>query len=185
MSGRSQGERVLQFYRQGENGIPIAECNLTCVSVRCNEAARPALSELDRYRLRSNVDSNWKTWLREKTVRVFFFRLLPLSPPLLLPVLPFKELLLGLFPPPVGDDFPSPRWRWMWWDLLSRGKLPMFGGEDEIRPPDLSCPSFDVSGSDSKSSFPSSLSRSCPDLLLLSTWMSMELSREVGRPSDE
>lgn len=64
--------------------------SITCVSVRCKDAARPALSELDRYLFISNVDSNWKTWLRVKTVRVFFLRLL-----LLLPLL----LLLSEFPP--------------------------------------------------------------------------------------
>ena len=30
----------------------------TWVSVNCKEAANPALSELERYRLRSNVDSS-------------------------------------------------------------------------------------------------------------------------------
>lgn len=47
---------------------------LTCVSVKCRDAANPALSELLRYRFISKVDSNWKTWLRENTVRVFFLR---------------------------------------------------------------------------------------------------------------
>lgn len=47
----------------------------TCVSVRCKLAAKPARSELLRYLFMSNVDSSWNTWEREKTVRVFFFRL--------------------------------------------------------------------------------------------------------------
>ncbi|TNN44012.1 hypothetical protein EYF80_045777 [Liparis tanakae] len=47
---------------------------LTCVSVRWRDTARPALSELLRYRFRSKVDSSWNTWLRLNTVRVFFFR---------------------------------------------------------------------------------------------------------------
>lgn len=46
----------------------------TWVSVRCRDAARLALSELLRYRFRSNMDSSWNTWLRLNTVRVFFFR---------------------------------------------------------------------------------------------------------------
>ncbi|MCI4384622.1 hypothetical protein PGIGA_G00040840, partial [Pangasianodon gigas] len=36
--------------------------------------ARHARSALLRYRLASKVDSSWNTWLRENTVRVFFFR---------------------------------------------------------------------------------------------------------------
>ena len=48
---------------------------LTWVSVRCRDAASPALSELLRYRFTSKVDSSWNTWLRLNTVRVFFFRL--------------------------------------------------------------------------------------------------------------
>lgn len=35
---------------------------LTCVSVRCRDAARPARSELLRWRFMSKVDSSWKTW---------------------------------------------------------------------------------------------------------------------------
>ena len=35
---------------------------LTWVSVSCREAARPDLSELERYRLMSKVDSSWNTW---------------------------------------------------------------------------------------------------------------------------
>lgn len=48
---------------------------LTWVSVRCRDAASPALSELLRYLFTSKVDSSWNTWLRLNTVRVFFFRL--------------------------------------------------------------------------------------------------------------
>lgn len=73
---------------------------LTCVSVSRRDAARPARSEELRYLNErrkiialsfhapvnlfkqsliylfiSNVDSSWKTWARENTVRVFFLRL--------------------------------------------------------------------------------------------------------------
>lgn len=39
------------------------------------------------YLFKSNVDSSWKTWARENTVRVFFFRLPCIPPPP--PLLPF------------------------------------------------------------------------------------------------
>lgn len=69
---------------------------LTCVSVSLRDAARPARSDELRYLVEeriefnfhastslfngsdlfiSNVDSSWKTWARENTVRVFFFLL--------------------------------------------------------------------------------------------------------------
>lgn len=51
---------------------------LTCVSLRCRLEARHARSALLRYRLASNADSSWNTWLRENTVRVFFFAVSPL-----------------------------------------------------------------------------------------------------------
>lgn len=51
---------------------------LTCVSLRCRLEARHARSALLRYRLASNADSSWNTWLRENTVRVFFFPVSPL-----------------------------------------------------------------------------------------------------------
>ena len=64
---------------------------LTWVSVRCREAASPARSELERYRFMSNVVSNWNTWLRENTVRVFFFFFLWLrSPPSPLDFIPLS-----------------------------------------------------------------------------------------------
>lgn len=50
---------------------------LTWVSVSRREEARVDLSVLERYRFASNVDSSWKTWLLENTVRVFFFLVVP------------------------------------------------------------------------------------------------------------
>ncbi len=44
--------------------VYVRRCSLvfyTCVSESCSEAARPALSELERYRLMSKVDSSWNT----------------------------------------------------------------------------------------------------------------------------
>lgn len=68
---------------------------LTWVSLRCRLEARHARSALLRYRLASNADSSWNTWLRENTVRVFFFTV---SPPLDLssPPLSVRFLLQGL-----------------------------------------------------------------------------------------
>ena len=63
--------------------------------MRCREAARPALSELERYLFISNVDSNWNTWDREKTVLVFFF----LSPFMSLPGPPSELLLFSVLSP--------------------------------------------------------------------------------------
>lgn len=47
----------------------------TCVSVRCRDAAKPARSELLKYRFMSKVCSSWNTWDLENTVLVFFFLL--------------------------------------------------------------------------------------------------------------
>ena len=72
---------------------------LTWTSVRCKDAAKPALSELERYLFMSNVDSSWNTWDLENTVLVFFF----LSPLMSLPGAPSELLLFSVLSPLVEE----------------------------------------------------------------------------------
>ena len=51
--------------------------HLTWVSVKWSEAARAALSLLDKYLFRSNVDSSWKTW--DKNILDFGFSIVQYS----------------------------------------------------------------------------------------------------------
>lgn len=141
----------------------LSEWVRTCVSVRCSDAAKPALSLLDKYLFTSKVDSSWNTWLREKTVRVFFFLLLA-APFMLLPLLDCELTV-------IPDLLPGVPW-----------------GEDVVAAlPDVPDPIFWPSDSNSLSSSLSTSSgsdlvpRPPPPL----SRMSIELARELGRLSEE